>query len=167
MRGWQRALSKSGFSDIGIDIKNSDLWIEAQNDKYYYSARAVVMIFRSIEKIIPPDTREVRVILKQNGIPMFELITTGADITDLYADELTIGEFIYLSKINTEITDTRNVNAKNRGLLSYGFKPSFQTFLNDPSGFLKFRLGLMGWIGYHPWKGHHLLPDLTAILLIM
>ena len=88
-----KALSKSGFSDIGIDIKNSDLWIEAQNDKYYYSARAVVMIFRSIEKIIPQDTEEVHIILKQNGIPMFEFITTGADIADLYADNLSIGEF--------------------------------------------------------------------------
>ena len=148
-----KALSKSGFSDIGIDIKNSDLWIEAQNDKYYYSARAVGMIFRSIEKIIPQDTEEVHIILKQNGIPMFEFITTGADIADLYADNLSIGEFFYLSKINTDITDTLNVTAKNRRLLSYGFKPSFQTFLNDPSGFLKFRLGLMGWIGCHPWKG--------------
>lgn len=157
-----KALFMSGFSDIGIEIKNSDLWIEAQNDKYYYGASAVGMILRSIEKIIPQDTKEVHIILKENGIPMFEFVTTGADITDLYADKLTVGEFVYLSKINTKITDTLTVKTKDRRLFTYGIKPSFQTFLNDPSGFFRYRLGVSGWLSYHPWRGSSFVAGLEG-----
>jgi hypothetical protein len=156
------ALYSSGFSDIGVSMKNDEIWIETQNDKYYYSTGALGMILRSIEKIIPPDAKEVHIILKENGIPMFEFVTTGADITDLYDDKLTIGEFIYLSKINTEISDTPDVRTKNRRLFSYGIKPSFQTFLNDPSGFFKYRFGLSGWMSYHPWKGSSFIAGLDG-----
>ncbi|MFA6413995.1 MAG: YjbH domain-containing protein, partial [Syntrophales bacterium] len=35
-----RALKESGFTDIGIKTAGNDLWIEATNDKYYYSPKA-------------------------------------------------------------------------------------------------------------------------------
>jgi hypothetical protein len=46
--------------------------------------------------------------------------------------------------------------------LRYGIKPSFETFLNDPSGFFKYRLGLTGWVSYQPWRGATLVTALEG-----
>jgi hypothetical protein len=42
---------------------------------------------------------------------------------------------------------------KEHKLITYGFKPTIKTFLNDPSGFFKYRIGVEAWSGFHPWKG--------------
>lgn len=157
-----KALSKTGFSDIGIVMEGSDLWIEAQNDKYYYSTKAVEMILRIISQTIPATTERVNIILKENGVPMFKLVTTRADIIDMRSDKLTINEFIYISRIDTGVSDTIDAPLRYKRLFKYGIKPSFQTFLNDPSGFFKYRLGLSGWISYHPWSGSSFIAGLEG-----
>ncbi|MEW6602256.1 MAG: YjbH domain-containing protein, partial [Nitrospirota bacterium] len=44
----------------------------------------------------------------------------------------------------------------------YGIKPSLETFLNDPSGFFKYRLGLIGWTSYYPWRGATLIAGVEG-----
>ena len=156
------ALYSSGFSDIGVSTKNDELWIEAQNDKYYFSAKALGVILKIVAEIADENIQKVRIILKDNGIPLLELITAREDIIDLYADKLTVNEFLYLSTLNNDISDTRDTPKKHTKLFRYGIKPSLQTFLNDPSGFLKYRFGLSGWISYHPWKGSSFIAGLEG-----
>ena len=101
------ALYSSGFSDIGVSTKNDELWIEAQNDKYYFSAKALGVILKIVAEIADENIQKVRIILKDNGIPLLELITAREDIIDLYADKLTVNEFLYLSTLNNDISDTK------------------------------------------------------------
>jgi hypothetical protein len=147
------ALYHSGFSDIGIVMEGDELWIEAQNERYYYNTKAVGVILRILGAISPKDTNKIHIILKENGIPVFEFITTKADIADLYSDKLTLNEFFYLSRIETDVSKTRDIQGRYIKLFRYGIRPSFETFLNDPSGFFKYRLGVSGWMSYHPWRG--------------
>ena len=37
------------------------------------------------------------------------------------------------------------MQAGKTAVCSYGVKPEFQTYLNDPSGFFKFRVGIKPW----------------------
>jgi hypothetical protein len=149
----QKALSYSGFSDIGVLMEGNDLWIEAQNDTYFYNTKAIGVILRILSEITYENARNVHIILKENGIPLIEFRTTKADITDLYSEKLTLNEFFYLSEVKTDISETLDIPKWNKRLFRYGIKPSFQTFLNDPSGFFKYRFGISGWISYHPWQG--------------
>ncbi len=39
-----RAIHYSGFSSVGVSLTGSDLWIEAQNERYFYNTRAIGVI---------------------------------------------------------------------------------------------------------------------------
>jgi len=49
-----------------------------------------------------------------------------------------------------------------REYVRWGFMPSVQTFLNDPSGFFKARIGLQVWASAHPWKGSSFVAGLEG-----
>ena len=155
-------LREQGFSDIGIDEAGGTLTIRAQNDKYFYSMKAVGIIMKTILPLMTPSTEQVRITLTHTGLPIFQVETTTADMRDLYAGRLTCGEFFRLSKITTDIDKAPDIATKGKRLLTPGWKPSFETLLNDPSGFFKYRLGLEGWLAYHPWQGASLIGSLGA-----
>ncbi len=148
-----RALYASGFSDIGVEERGNELWVDAQNDKYYYSTRAIGIALSILTEMAPENIREIHLILKTNSIPIVEFVTIKEDLIDLFCEKLTLNEFFYLSEINTDISKTPRGKKIHKKYFDYGIKPSFSVFLNDPSGFFKYRLGLSGWTGFHPWKG--------------
>jgi hypothetical protein len=147
------ALYNSGFSDIGIAVMNDHLWIEAQNDKYIYATRAIGVILKILADIDPENIDNIRIVLKENEIPMVELETAMSDILDLYAGKMSLHEFLSLSKFNTAISGIPNLRIEHRKLFDYGIRPSWETFLNDPSGFFRYRLGADAWGSYRPWEG--------------
>jgi len=148
-----KALYHSGFSNIGVAVIDNELWIEAQNDKYLYTARAIGVIIKILADINPDNIDKIHIVLEENEIPIVELVTTRADIVDLYAEKMTLNEFLSLSELHTDISGTPDVPIEYRKLFRYGFKPEFQTYLNSREGFFKYRLGLSVWESYHPWKG--------------
>lgn len=148
-----KALNGSGFSNIGIDIEGYDLWIEAQNDTYFYSTRAIEVILKIVNEIAPLNIQKVKIVLTNNLIPVIQVTTTRLDIMEFYRERLTFNEFFYLSKINTDVLEVPDVKREHRKYFDYGVKPAFRMFLNDPSGFFKYRLGVYLWGSYSPWKG--------------
>ena len=147
------ALYHSGFSDIWVVVKEDELRIEAQNDRYYYSAKAIGVILKTIVEMMPENVEKIHITLKENGIPQIEFNTIKPDIYDLYAGKLTINEFYYLAGIRTDVSKISGGQGRYKINFKYGIKPSLETFLNDPSGFFKYRFGLSGWANYNPWKG--------------
>lgn len=149
----EKALYESGFSNIGISIEGRDVIIVAQNDKYFYTTRAIGVILKILNDIAPERTGRVDIILTSNGIPILKYTTTKLDIDEFYAEKLKPGEFAYLSKLKTDVSWTPDVTLKHKKYLDYGINPAFQQFLNDPSGFYKYRAGAYAWVSYFPWRG--------------
>ena len=156
------ALKAQGFNDIGVRQDGNTLLIRAQNSKYLYSMRAVGVILKTVSVFRSPSVEHIRIILTQNGIPAFEIVTRKADVDDLYANRLTKEEFFYLSTINTELRDAPEIPTKGKQLFSSGWRPSFQTELQQAEQFFQYRLGAEGWIAYHPWKGGSVVGSLEA-----
>lgn len=157
-----RGLYQSGFANIGIAIDGDELWVEAENDKYYYSTRAIGVALKVINNIAPENIRKIHLVLAENGIPIIEFVTFREDLNAFYGEKLTVNEFLRLSEMKTDISESLNVEKKQRKFFDYGLKPSFQTFLNDPSGFFKYRLGVEGWGDFHPWKGASFITGLEG-----
>lgn len=155
-----RILHKSGFSDIGVDIDGDVLWIEAQNEKYFYAPRAIGIIIQVLAYTTPEYINDINIILKENGIPVIKFRTSRVDITELYAEKMTFNEFFNISHLTTDITDTVRVRGLHKKSFSFGFKPDFQTYMNSREGFFKHRLGISGWGSYHPWKGASLIAGI-------
>jgi hypothetical protein len=159
------ALHQSGFSSIGIIMDNKDLWIRVKNDRYYYNTRAIGVISRLVAEIIPPYFQTIHIVLTENEIPLVEFTTTRYDIAEWYAERLTPGEFFFLSGVDTAIRETPDMAITHKSRFGYALKPSFQTFLNDPSGFFKYRLGAEGLLSYYPWKGMSFIAGLEGYVL--
>ena len=159
------ALYRSGFSSIGIFMDGNDLWIRVKNDRYYYNTKAIGVIARLVAEIIPPYFQTIHIALTENDIPLLEFTTTRYDIAEWYAERLTPGEFFFLSGINTAIRETPDMTLTHRSRFGYTIKPSLQTFLNDPSGFFKYRLGAEGFLSYYPWQGMSLIAGVEGYVL--
>lgn len=156
------ALSRSGFSDIGVEIEGKSLWIDARNENYYYSPKAVSVIMGLVREISPEAIQDVNIMLTENRIPMIQFSATRSDIAQWYEEKLTARELLYLSRLDTDIHSRPDIPRRDTRLVRYGFRPVLETFLNDPSGFFKARLGLEVWSSYHPWKGASFVAGLEG-----
>jgi len=156
------ALNDSGFSNIGIMETGDELWIEAENDRYYYTPKAIGVMLKIVHDIAPAQIQKVHLILSENGIPVLEFTTTKEDMIEFFAGRLTPPQFYYLSKINTDVHEPLKVKKEFRKYFDYGLKPDFQPFLNDPSGFFKYRLGASAWTSFRPWSGASLIGGIAA-----
>ncbi|MGZ3595129.1 MAG: YjbH domain-containing protein, partial [Syntrophales bacterium] len=79
-----------------------------------------------------------------------------------YGEKLTVNEFLHLSEMRTDVSEELIIEKKHRKFFDYGLKPSFRTYLNDPSGFFKYRLGVEGWVALHPWRGSSFIAGLEG-----
>jgi len=156
------ALRESGFSNIGIMETDDELWIEAENDRYYYTPRAIGVVLKLVHDIAPKNIQKVHLILAENGIPVLRFSTTKEDMVEYFAGRLTPPQFYYLSKTDTSIHEPLKVKKEYRKEFDYYVKPDFQMFLNDPSGFFKYRLGASAWTSYRPWRGASLVGGIAA-----
>ncbi len=157
-----QAMRLSGFSNIGIAFDGTNLFIEAQNDKYFYTTRAIGVICGLVDKIAPRNVKDVRILITDVGIPVVDFSTTREDIFEFLEEHLTPAQFFYMAKMKTAISEMPDTTIRARKYFDYGIAPAFSTYLNDPTGFFKYRLGLLGWVGFHPWKGNTILASVET-----
>ena len=149
-----RGLEESGFNDIIVRKSGDDLLVEAQNTRYYYTPRALSVMLKVVETLSPPEVREIRLILTDNGIPVLSFTTKRQDASLFFTEKLTAKQFLSLSDgMDTGMVEGLHGKRLSRQRWDYGIRPSFHTFLNDPSGFFKYRLGVQGSVSLFPWRG--------------
>lgn len=165
----ERALAASGFGSIGVLREGEELWITARNNRYYYTPRAFGVMLQVVAAIVPADVRRVRLILTENGIPKTAMAAERDDAALLAAERLTTDEFLRLLEregglprpaSDSDMPPGLRVRKKAGDYWGYGLNPSIRMFLNDPSGFLKYRLGVRGWVSLYPWTGASLVTGL-------
>ncbi|MCX7965099.1 MAG: YjbH domain-containing protein [Syntrophorhabdaceae bacterium] len=131
----EKALYESGFKNIGVSIEGNDIIITAENDKYFYTTKAIGVILKVLNNIVPQHMEKIDIILTKNNIPILKYTTTKTDIDEFYEEKLTPSEFFYLSKIKTDVSWIPDIPLKHKKTFDYGINPAFQQLLNDPSGF--------------------------------
>jgi len=157
-----RGLKASGFSGIVVRRDGAELVVEAQNDKYYYPARGMNVMLRVVSELAPEDAERLRLVMTQNGIPMTEMTCLRGDAGLFFEERLTAKQFRALTRVETDVWRGVPGRRQARQGWDWGIKPSFQTFLNDPSGFFKYRLGVRGWLELKPWTGGGLVAGVEA-----
>lgn len=155
-------LSHEGFSDISVEPEDDTLWIEAQNDRYFYSGKAIAVVLRSVAGIMPEDLRHVGITLKENDIPLMRFTTDKIDVSAWQVEKLTTGQYLNLARYETDVWRLRKPRGEKVKAIEYAVEPSLQTFLNDPSGFFKYRFGVRSWLAHHPWRGCSLVAGLEG-----
>ncbi|MCX7983263.1 MAG: YjbH domain-containing protein [Syntrophales bacterium] len=162
------ALETLGFSNIRLRIKTPDIEIEAQNDRFYYSTRALGMALKALADILGEKSEfahgDIKFTFTRNHIPIFTYRTRILDIVEYYREEFSLRE--YLSHVRWDHDERENlkVGVKARNWWDWGIRPSFQTFLNDPSGFFKYRFGGAVWLALNPWRGSSFVTGMEGYI---
>jgi hypothetical protein len=156
------ALSEVGFSDIGVSSDGFTLRIDAQNDRYFFAPRAVEVLLSTIAPFLPPNVEYVRVQLKENGIPAEEAAVPASVLSRESGGRIPTERRREATGFRSAGFDAPIRAITHRRWFDYSLKPSFQTFLNDPSGFFKYRLGLVGSLSAFPWRGGTAFLELDA-----
>ena len=144
-------LAKNGFTDIRIFIQKDKASVSAQNNKFFYEQDAVEAVARSLNDIDTSELDNINIIVSHDGVQLYNF-TLNRDLITLYSNDRISGDELYAySKLNTEYKSTKLLDMTPRlsRINSFvGFKPQFNFYLNDPSGFFKGSYGVKGWAGY-------------------
>ncbi|HQB33486.1 MAG: hypothetical protein A4E59_00773 [Syntrophorhabdus sp. PtaB.Bin027] len=146
------ALFASGFSNIQVKINVTDVFVEAQNNRYFYVTKAIGIILKLVNDITPRHVENIHIIINDNGIPLFKFSAMRADIGDWQTEKLSNDELIYLSSFDPSITGGSDTRVFHRSLIDYGAKMSIENYY-DVADFFQYRFGLAAWGSYRPWKG--------------
>ncbi len=157
-----RGLYESGFYDIGVSTAGSAIWITAANDRYFYTPRAIGVMLGVINKMLPDDIDEIYLVVTERGLPIVEFSTHREDVRNYHERVFNTPEYLYLTKTDTDVYKIPEAKLNYKRHIFYGVKPEIQALVNDPSGFLKFRVGASGWLGFAPWRGATLLAGVAA-----
>lgn len=157
-----RALTEVGFIDISLDISKYALWIELENNRYFYTDDAIKMLMNTLDEILPESIEYYNVTFTNNRIPMLSFEIERGFYKDYLDEKISKEELYSMMNFNTDLLKVRYGHKTAMNNLIYGIKPSFGTYLNDPSGFFKYRLGLRGWLGYKVFEGGTILGSLET-----
>lgn len=147
------ALADIGFSDIAVSSDGFTLRIDAQNDRYFFTPRAVEMLLATIAPFVPPSVEYIRVQLTENGIPVAEAAAPASAISGAGSGSFPTDRIRAAAGFRTANFDAPLGPTTHRRWFDYSLKPSFETFLNDPTGYIKYRFGLTGSLPLYPWRG--------------
>ena len=160
------ALKTEGFRNILVNQTGHDLYIIVQDEDYFYPTRALGVILSLLEQITPKDNRtKIHIVFERNFIPQFEFLTSVQDIKDLKNKRISKNDFLYMSKLKVKNIYVPNGSYFFIKRFDLGLKPNIETFLNDPSGFFKYKAGISLWGKYFPWEGSTVFASVSKYFI--
>ncbi len=146
-------LTSVGFGNIGISWENNDLVIDLENYLYFFLKDAIHMALKTIAPIVPPTVEDVTLIFKERDVPVYYYKTTALDLALFHKGEITRNQLDYISQSGFDFKEVPKGTKYPASGIVLGYKPIFQLFLNDPSGFWKGKLGITGYASKKLWEG--------------
>lgn len=148
-----RALMASGFGNIGLTWEGNDLIIDLENYKYFYPRRAAEVAVNAIAPILADTVERVTFIFKERDIPAYVLRTHREDMLLFKNEKISWAQFLYASSLDSSYESVPGGEKFPVQGIVLGYRPIFQLFLNDPSGFWKGKVGITGYASKKLWAG--------------
>jgi len=151
----------NGFSPAGAVVEDRKAYIEISNNRFFFEEDGIEYAIRSIVQYDYKDIDEYIVIVKNKNVPLY-YYTVSNDAVSLYKEEkLTYKELRQHIKVSRNYLDIPIENRSASVDFYYGYKPQFNFYLNDPSGFFKGSFGLRGWAGKYIYENLSLIGGLA------
>jgi hypothetical protein len=129
------------------------------NNKYLSNQKAVGRVLRILLLHAPSDTKKLVAIVEKRRMPILKVAVTPSVFESYVLGKVPEDIFQRLIEVETtkEAPDIDEPGMAYAGgkdtLYTYGIKPEFVPYLNDPSGFFKFMAGIMPWGTVNSWEG--------------
>lgn len=153
------AMSDAGFTDVSVYTDGSNLLAEFENKIYSSDTKAIGRMLRILLFHSPADTKKLTVVAKRRDMAVIEVSVEPGHLQKYLFGE--IPERIFRKLITVEFGDAGHWAERHfqgtEAPWSFDYyvdvKPDFQTFLNDPSGFFKYRPGIKPFVTANAWPG--------------
>ena len=156
----RRAISGQGYLNVRVYTDEADLTVEFENTRYLSDQKAMGRVLRIALFYAPEDTGKITVISKRLDINVLRVSVSLPVLSAFFHEKISTQAF--LKQIDVELTDpgkdktgpgyTTSEDYRMNDLF-LGVKPDFEPYLNDPSGFFKYRLNVKPYVKWYPWKG--------------
>jgi len=144
---YEKALKRLKYDHVKVYTVGNTLVIEYSTDAYYFESVALRKALYILRVLYFPNIRWVKIVIKENNIPISEFIFTGKDINNFLLGRLDYKTL--LQKAETKIANGYKVRNSEIFSFKWNLAPKLRTFLNDPSGAFKYMLSLdIGFTGY-------------------
>ncbi len=154
------ALKAAGFQDISVYSDGKVFTAEIENNKYFSNQKAAGRALRILLAYKPDHTKKLVVIFKRRLMPFLKVSVHPNHFKHYLLEQ--IDEEVF-SELITYETITSDMSSKEKNIVgtkadnsfdfSFGIKPNFETYFNDPSGAFKYRLGVQPYMTASLWKG--------------
>ena len=153
------------FSNVRAAVSDAAVWVEIENPTYQSNIKAMGRALRAVSSIVPRRIEWIYLNLKIKDLIQLSVKMGRQDFeafVDGRLDGATLLEFSEITNEGNECRQAFLASAPGASPLtgrygtkaySFGLKPSWQTLINDPSGFLKHRVSLVWKAAYYPWAG--------------
>ena len=153
------AITRAGFSHVSVYADGESLVAEFVNSRYLSDRKAVGRVLRSLLLHAPEDTKQLTAVVKRKGLPILK-VSVKPDHLEAYLFK-DIPEEIFSRLLTVETTSRAAEKVHPEAAyagpddspFTFGVKPDFQFYLNDPSGFFQFRAGIKPWTILNLWEG--------------
>jgi len=163
----RQEIAGEGFSSVRASVSDRSVWLEIENPLYLSNYKALGRAARAVVSFMPERIEWLYISLKSRDLIMITVQMKREDFAAFLDNRLDGEALLEASTFETDGREIRRaflleepnatplteVGGSRR--LAYGIKPSWQTLLNDPSGFLKNKFSLYLHSSYYPWPGGH------------
>ncbi|MDP2647110.1 MAG: YjbH domain-containing protein [Desulfobacterales bacterium] len=154
------AVEEAGFKDVTVYTDGRNLTAEFENTRYLSNQKAAGRVLRILLYHSPEDTKQLIAILKRSQMSFLKISIEPLHLDQYLQNKISHEIFAELVRVES-ISGTQQahpsdlVKTARIGKFDFqpGIKPSFEPYLNDPSGFFKFRAGIEPYVTATLWKG--------------
>ena len=155
------AVKKAGFMAVAVYTDGKKIICEFQNNKYLSNRKAVDRVLRLLLFYSPGDADLLTAIVMNETFPILK-VSVDPDHMDKYILGDIPEETFVNSLLNIEIADKSFIEEYSNYLkiaddngynFEYDIKPDLDIYWNDPSGFMKFAVGIAPYFSMDLWEG--------------
>ncbi|MFC1811515.1 YjbH domain-containing protein [Thermodesulfobacteriota bacterium] len=156
----QAAMKAAGFQNVSVYTNGDTLTAEFENTKYLSNQKAAGRVLRILLFHSPVETQKLSAVFKRRQMPFLKVSVSPEHLEKFIFDEIPENVFFEILSVETVAAHTGHgqqnffkTEETSESDTSWGVKPMFQPYLNDPSGVFKFRAGIQPWATATIWKG--------------
>jgi hypothetical protein len=153
------------FSNVRASVSDRSIWLEIENPTYLSNDKAIGRACRALVSFLPERIDWLYISLKSRDLIMLTVKMNREDFEAFLDNRLDAETLLEFSTMESDGSETREAflrqepqaspltEAGGSKRLLYGIKPSWQTLVNDPSGFWKNKVSLLFFGSYYAWPG--------------
>lgn len=158
-------VAAEGFSGVRASVSDSAVWLEIENTIYMSNAKAMGRACRAVADFVPERIAWLYISLKTNDIVLLTVKMPRKDLKAFLDRRMDAEGLLEYTQASNDGSKQRDIFLREEQTASpltslaggksfrYGVRPSWETLLNDPSGFFKNSFSLKWYTSYVPWAG--------------